>query len=250
MINKMDSLHRLEELFAKFPGIGPRQAKRFVYHLLNKSPSYIREFTQLIEEVKKSSNECEKCHRYFMGSKTSLATHVCNICADTTRDSSMLMIVARDSDFETVEKSGAYKGLYFILGGTVPILDKEPDKRIRLKQLLEEVSEKVAAGKTSPKLKEVILSLNATPDGEHTASIVKESIQKITKSQPNLKISILGRGLSTGAELEYVDGETIKNALANRHWLSTKNPLFGDFCDYLRLSIFTLKNGWRWPFFL
>lgn len=221
----MDSLHKLEELFAKFPGIGPRQAKRFVYHLLNKSPSYIREFTQLIEEVKKSSSECEKCHRYFMGSKTSSATHICNICADGSRDSSTLMIVARDSDFETVEKSGAYKGLYFILGGTVPILDKEPDKRIRLKQLLEEVSEKVGAGnvsensqgKASSKLKEVILSLNATPDGEHTATIVKESIQKITKNLPDLKISILGRGLSTGAELEYVDGETIKNALANRH---------------------------------
>jgi recombination protein RecR len=120
------------------------------------------------------------------------------------------MVVARDSDFETVEKSGAYKGLYFILGGTVPVLDKEPDKRIRLKQLLEEVSEK------GLELKEIILSLNATPDGEHTATIVKEALQKITKNSA-LTISVLGRGLSTGAELEYVDGETIKNALQNRH---------------------------------
>lgn len=121
------------------------------------------------------------------------------------------MIVARDSDFETVEKSGAYKGLYFILGGTVPILDKEPEKRIRLEKLLEHVTQK-----KSP-LREVILSLNATPDGEHTATIVREAIQKVTKNQSNLKITILGRGLSTGAELEYVDGETIKNALQNRH---------------------------------
>ncbi len=119
------------------------------------------------------------------------------------------MVVARDSDFETVEKSGAYKGLYFILGGTVPVLDKEPDKRIRLRQLLEEV-----AGKKSS-LKEVILSLNATPEGEHTATIVREALQKVTKNW-SLSISVLGRGLSTGAELEYVDGETIKNALQNR----------------------------------
>ena len=81
------------------------------------------------------------------------------------------MVVARDSDFETVEKSGAYRGFYFILGGTVPILDKEPEKRIRLKGLLERIGEK-----QSP-IREVILSLNATPDGEHTAELVKESIQ-------------------------------------------------------------------------
>ncbi len=204
----MDSLHRLEELFAKFPGIGPRQAKRFVYHLLNKSPSYIREFTQLIEEVRTSSHECEQCHRFF-SSETKKPSGTCSICSDSSRDVSLLMIVARDSDFETVEKSGAYKGLYFVLGGTVPILDKEPDKRIRLKQLLEEVSRKSSA------VKEIILSLNATPDGEHTATIVKEALHKVTKNR-SVSISILGRGLSTGAELEYVDSETIKNALRNR----------------------------------
>jgi recombination protein RecR len=122
------------------------------------------------------------------------------------------MVVARDSDFESIEKSSAYKGLYFILGGTVPILDKEPDKRIRLKQLLERVQ------KSSPK--EIILSLNTTPDGEHTADIVKDAISKVSKNltlSSDTKITILGRGLSTGAELEYADSDTIKNALQNRH---------------------------------
>lgn len=204
----MDSLHRLEELFTKFPGIGPRQAKRFVYHLLSKSPSYIREFTQLIEEVRTTSHECEQCHRFF-SSETKKSASVCSICSDQSRDNSLLMVVARDSDFETVEKSGAYKGLYFILGGTVPILDKEPEKRIRLKLLLESVTSR------GQQLKEIILSLNATPDGEHTATITKEALQKVTKNW-SLSISVLGRGLSTGAELEYVDGDTIKNALRNR----------------------------------
>ena len=116
------------------------------------------------------------------------------------------MVVARDSDFESIEKSAAYKGLYFILGGTVPILDKEPDKRIRLKQLLERVQ------KSAPK--EIILSLNTTPDGEHTADIVKDAL----KAPLYLgKVTILGRGLSTGAELEYADSDTIKNALKNRN---------------------------------
>ncbi|MDQ2932840.1 MAG: toprim domain-containing protein [bacterium] len=205
----MDSLRKLEEHFAKFPGIGPRQAKRFVYYLLNKSPSYIRELTQLIEDVRKSTSECDQCHRFYIKNQNPAGKNVCSICADPNRDSSTLMIIARDSDFETVEKSGAYKGMYFILGGAVPVLDKEPDKRIRLEKLLIHVTR-------VSNLKEVILSLNATPDGEHTAQIVKEALEKVLAGKL-VKISILGRGLSTGAELEYVDGETIKNALKNRY---------------------------------
>jgi len=218
----MDSLHRLEELFAHFPGIGPRQARRFVYYLINKPSSSIGEFIKLIEEVKKLANECAKCHRLFIQNSkfpTSLAqselrrasqipNSLCSICSDPSRDQSILMVIARDSDFETIEKSGTYRGLYFILGGTIPILDNEPEKRVRLKALLEYVSELSA---DDSRLKEIILSLNTTPDGEHTAEIVKEAILNILNVKP-IKISVLGRGLSTGAELEYADGETIRNA--------------------------------------
>jgi recombination protein RecR len=202
----MDSLRRLEEIFVHFPGIGPRQARRFVYYLMNKPPTFIKEFIQLIEEVKKSSSECDRCHRIFIGNHTKKA--LCNICSDENRDQSVLTVVSRDFDFESIEKSGAYKGLYFILGGTVPILDKDPEKRIRLKALLSKIE-------SDHNFKEIILSLNTTPDGEHTANIIKEIILKITKDK-GIKISTLGRGLSTGAELEYADGETIKNALNNR----------------------------------
>ncbi len=208
----MDSIHRLEEIFSHFPGIGPRQAKRFVYYLLNKSQSSIKEFTDLVNEVKKATSECASCHRIFMHKNTGDKT--CSICTDVNRDQFILMIVARDSDFESIERSGAYKGLYFILGGTVPILDKEPEKRIRLKSLLERISNNMSTA-TSP-FKEIILSLNTTPDGEHTASIVHDAISRVTTTS-SPKISILGRGLSTGAELEYVDADTIKSALQNRH---------------------------------
>lgn len=202
----MDSLHRLEEIFGHFPGIGPRQAKRFVYYLLNKSPSAIKELTDLIEEVKRGTAECAMCHRFFL-ERQKKDGPICNICSDPNRDRTTLMIVARDSDFETVERSAAYRGLYFILGGSVPILDKDPDKRIRLRALLERL------GNDSAKLKEIILSMNTTPDGEHTADIVRDAIARLHPT----KVSILGRGLSTGAELEYADGETIKSALENRH---------------------------------
>ena len=226
-MNSDDSQRRLEEIFGKFPGIGPRQARRFVYHLLNKSPSAIKELIDLIADVKKSTSECEKCHRFFTHGHSKAS--VCPTCADSARDQATLMVVARDSDFESVERSGAYRGLYFILGGTVPILDKEPEKRIRLKSLLERVS---GTGAASPfkGFSEIILSLNTTPDGEHTEKIVKEAVERLMASSAGnsdgrstgtdalypSKVTVLGRGLSTGAELEYADSETIKNAFDNR----------------------------------
>lgn len=201
----MDKKRRLEELFAYFPGIGPRQAKRFVYHIQSRSTASIQELVKLIQEVRSSTSECSMCHRFFVGQSDN--KELCNICGDTSRDSSLLMVVARDSDLESVEKSAAYKGLYFVLGGTIPILDKEPEKRVRLGALVKRLSN------PSSVVKEVIISLNTTPDGEHTRDIV---VEEISHSHPNTKISALGRGLSTGAELEYVDADTIRNALSNR----------------------------------
>lgn len=212
----MDSLHRLEEIFTHFPGIGPRQARRFVYYLLSKPSSSITEFIKLIEEVRKATSECPECHRLFVNPNKSA---LCNTCTDSNRDKSILMIVARDSDFESIEKSAVYKGLYFILGGTVPILDKEPEKKIRLRTLLERIEKNCSASSKNP-FKEIILSLNTTPDGEHTADIVRDAVLKVTRkvdTSSTLKITVLGRGLSTGAELEYADSETIRNALQNRH---------------------------------
>lgn len=199
----MDSLRRLEEIFGRFPGIGPRQARRFIYHILSRPDSSIREFTDLVHEVKKTAAECGMCHRFFIGKNVAA---VCPICSDGSRDNSFLMIVARDSDFESIEKSGAYNGLYFILGGTVPVLDKEPEKRIRLETLLARLAEK-----DSP-VKEIVLSLSTTPDGENTAEVAGRAIRKASDA----RITVMGRGLSTGAELEYADGDTIRNAFLNR----------------------------------
>lgn len=211
----MDSLNRLEEIFAHFPGIGPRQAKRFVYHLQTRSPAAIKEFIDLVQDVRRSTIECARCSRFFLNKNNAARAGdgtICDICGDAGRDAGLLLITARDSDFETIEKSRAYRGYYFILGGTVPILDKEPERRIRLKRLLEQTALRAQSGQ----LREIILSLNATPDGEHTADVVRNALTVLLKDQP-IKITVLGRGLSKGAELEYVDGDTIKSALENRH---------------------------------
>ncbi len=198
----MNSLDKLTELFSKFPGIGPRQARRFVYFLLYKSDSYTDELTRAIQNVRREITQCESCHRYF--AKGASISSLCSICSDEMRDPSLLMLVPRDVDLEAVEKSGSYKGYYFVLGGVVPILEKEPEKRIRLREL-ETRMEK------SGEVKEVILAMNANQDGEHTAEFIKEKFAHLP-----LSFSILGRGLSTGAELEYADPETLRNALLHR----------------------------------
>jgi|SRR3989344_4032401 len=200
----MNSIDKLSEIFARFPGIGPRQAKRFVYFLLSRNGDYPSELVRAIQSLKKEIIQCGECMRFF--SKDGQVSKLCSICADKTRDNSMLMIVPRDIDLEAVERSGSYNGYYFILGGVVPILEKEPEKRIRIKELESRI-------KKDKNIKEIILAMNANLDGENTAEFIK---QKLIQGETLYTISTLGRGLSTGAELEYADPETLKNAFLHR----------------------------------
>ena len=99
----MDSQNKLAEYFAEFPGIGPRQAKRFVYHLLTRNSAHLEEISRLILEIKKNVRVCTSCFRFFPGTGT-----LCPTCSRPDRDTEQLMIVARDIDFESIEKSKTY----------------------------------------------------------------------------------------------------------------------------------------------
>jgi recombination protein RecR len=202
----MNSIDKLAEIFGKFPGIGPRQAKRFVYYLLSRNASYSGDLIKAVQNLKSEILQCSSCMRFFPCPSEALAKGElkCQTCSDASRDGSMLMIVPRDADFEAVEKSGSYRGYYFVLGGVVPILEKEPERIIRLKEL-------DARLEKDTNIKEVILAMNANNDGENTADFIRERYQGSA-----LVFSTLGRGLSTGAELEYADPETLKNAFLHR----------------------------------
>jgi recombination protein RecR len=204
----MDSTDKLIELFKQFPGIGPRQAKRFVYFLLTRPNSYSTELSKLIGEIKSHVVCCDECFRFFARNGNPATT--CPICRDKKRDKKTLMIVSHDVDFENVERTGSFGGYYFVLGGTVPILEKEPPKRIRQKELLEVVQKKIKNG-----LSEIIMALNYNPEGENTLTYLSQILRPLCEKH-SVKISTLGRGLSTGTELEYSDSDTIKNALKNR----------------------------------
>lgn len=198
----MNSIDKLSEMFGKFPGIGPRQAKRFVYYLLSRSGSTVDELVKAIGELKREIHQCTECMRYFANG--SHDKKLCSICVDNTRDSSILMVVPRDIDFEAVEKSGSFRGYYFVLGGSLPILEKEPERRIRINELKKKLEK-------SKDIKEVVLAMNANSEGENTADYIREELKDFP-----ITSSMLGRGLSTGAELEYADPETLKNAFLHR----------------------------------
>ena len=203
----MNSIDKLTEIFSRFPGIGPRQAKRFVYALLSRM-NVTDELIRGLEELKSGVAQCQRCYRFFAIGNSSQTHHqnLCSICSDTSRDQSLLMIVPRDTDLDAVEKSRSFRGLYFVLGGSLPILEKEPHKRIRINELR-------ARMKSEGNIfKEIILAMNANSEGENTADFLKEELKPLTQAQ----FSELGRGLSTGAELEYADPETLKNALLHR----------------------------------
>ena len=195
-----DRVEDLTRAFERFPGIGPRQARRFVYHLLSLPPSDRTRIADLVSKLADSVRQCPECMRYANGSAAT-----CNYCADASRDDSMLLIVEKDQDLLALERAGTYKGRYFVLGGVLTLSGKGV---IREKVLLRLVTTRVKNG-----LREVILALSATSEGENTVDHLRKLL---IPYRDHIKLTELGRGLATGSELEYSDAETLSGALLNR----------------------------------
>lgn len=202
-----NQIEKLAEYFKEFPGIGERQAKRFVYFLLHKNQNYTNELGQAILDVKNSISQCKSCYLFFQGKKDGL----CETCLNPRTDQTSLLIIEKDADLENIKKSKKYNGMYFILGGLVPIVTKETPNFVRIKELKKIIEER----SKNNNLKEIIIALSINPQGEHTDMYLREILSPLEKKY-HFNIVSLGRGLSTGTELEYSDSETIKNALNNR----------------------------------
>jgi recombination protein RecR len=204
----MNSIEKLTEIFSHFPGIGPRQAKRFVYYLLSRNNGAIEEIVRNLTSLENEIKSCNDCKMFFQAKNNSSV--LCSICSNPQRESEYLMIVSRDTDVESIEKSSTFKGKYFVLGGTIPILEKTPERRVRLDDLKKIINNKAS------ELKEIILAMNWNPEGENTAEYIEQFIKTLS-GKDMIKISHLGKGLSMGTEIEYADPDTIKNALSNRY---------------------------------
>lgn len=203
----MNPIDKLAQYFKEFPGIGERQAKRFVYFLLHKNPSYVKELGDSIISIKDLIHQCPSCFLFFQGDRDEL----CSVCRDIKTDKTSLLIIEKDADYENIKKSKNYSGMYFILGGLAPIITKETPSFLRLNELLSTIETRAK----NNNLKEVIIALSLNPQGEHTDMYLREKMTQL-QDKYDFKVVSLGRGLSTGTELEYSDSDTIKNALLNR----------------------------------
>ena len=201
----MSELDELTEFFKNFPGIGDRQARRFSYYFSKLGKATRERFIDKLSSVSDMVSECKMCRRVHMKS----GAEVCDICSDSTRETSLLLVLEKDSDFENINTTRKYDGLYFILGGTIPISHKIPTY-IKLGDLEKRIKEGIESGD----LKEVILAFSLNRDGENTREYVEDFISQ--KFGDAIKISKLGRGLSSGSEIEYSDGDTLEYALKGR----------------------------------
>lgn len=207
----MNPADRLTELFMRFPGIGPKQAKRFVYFLLREHSHYKEQLIKALEELKFTGKQCEKCFRFYGDKHFDQKNTLCDICSSESRDHSIVMIVEKELDLDAIEKTGSYNGLYFILGGLVPPLTEKPTELIRIREL----TSYIHSGIIAESLTEVIFALPVTDYGDTTTEYVEKTVKQIVGIE-KVKLTHLARGLSSGLELEYVDKNTFKSALDHR----------------------------------
>lgn len=196
-----ENIRRLADELATLPSIGPRQALRLAFYIAEEKNLKVGPLVGALSDLK-LIRQCANCNFYCLAGEQQL----CPICADKTRDHSQLCIVEKETDLMSVENSRKYRGTYFVLGG--PINDarakgRAQKSRERLLVLIDRI-------KGNP-LKEIIIATNPTAEGDLTAITLKKELSPYAK-----KISRLGRGIPTGADIEFADDETLGAALENR----------------------------------
>ena len=196
------SIEKSIQLFSQFPTVGPRTAARFVFYLLKLPKSDVKKIIESIAELKNKVKLCSFCFKPFEGEN-----NLCEICSDSRRDKTLLCVVEKETDLETIEKTKKYHGRYFILGGTVSKLRKEDIEKLRIKELLEMAE--------LPEIQEIIIATNPTIEGEATTLYLERVLKPFDAAQGK-KTTRLGRGLPVGGEIEYADEETLGSALDNR----------------------------------
>lgn len=210
------SIQNLIDEFSKLPSVGPRQAARFVFYLLDQPKEEIEKFAKKLFVLKKIKH-CAFCNRCIEpASAHAAARHdLCEICGDKNRDRTTICIVEKDTDIEAIVKTKRYNGLYYVIG-----TEDEEIQLKRLKSLIERINKahlrQGSGGQGKKDLKEIIIATDATLEGETIALYAARQLEELKKIYPELKITRLGRGLSTGSELEYMDEDTLTNALLGR----------------------------------
>ena len=190
------SLDALIQALRRLPGVGVKSAQRMAFHLLQHDRPGAQLLAQALQQASTQVHHCERCHTF-----TEQA--VCASCLDPARDATRLCVVETPADQAAMERTAAFKGLYFVLMGRLSPLDGVGPRDIGVHNLLERASDGV--------VQEVILATGFTAEGEATAHVVGEALRA-----RGLRVTRLSRGVPVGSELEYVDLGTIAHALADR----------------------------------
>lgn len=180
----------------KLPGIGRKTALRLALHLLRQDEAEAEALGESIINMRKNIRYCRVCHNIS-------ETDTCDICADRTRDNSVICVVENIKDLLTVESTNEHKGLYHVLGGVISPLDGVSPSDLEIQSLID----RVAAGG----IKEVILALSPTMEGDTTNFYISRKLATY-----DVEISILARGVSIGNDLEYTDEVTLARSIVNR----------------------------------
>ena len=191
-----ESIQKLINQFNKLPGIGQKTSERFVFYLLKQPKEELRNMADSILRLKDQVDYCQQC--YQIASQTP-----CPICQDSSRDRSVICVVAENPDLIAIEKAGEYKGLYHILGGTINHIEGAGPEQLTIKPLLTRIK--------NNGVKEVIIATNPDIEGESTAMYLFKLLKPL-----NIKVTRIGRGLPMGANLEYADEATLQNAMLSR----------------------------------
>ncbi len=192
------------KLLQKLPGVGPRQAARFVLALLEKDESELKDLGQAIANLKRDIRFCKECFNVSENGS-------CHVCSDPKRDNAKILVVEKVTDLDSIEKTGLYKGLYHVLGGSINPLDGITPETLRFKELDKRIDQ-LADGREL----ELIIATNPNTAGETTALYIKDLFGSASWRKKNITITRLGRGLSSGSNLEYADETTLRNALEYR----------------------------------
>ena len=195
----MDKPVALEELIQALrclPGVGPKSAQRMAYHLLQHDRAGAQQIARALESAVASVRHCERCHTFT-------EAPVCSTCLDPTRERRQLCVVETPADQAAIERTGSYRGLYFVLMGRLSPLDGIGVRDIGLPGLMERARD--------GEVREVIVATNFTAEGEATAHVIAQSLKP-----HGITVTRLARGVPIGSELEYVDLGTIAHALSQR----------------------------------
>ena len=204
-------IQRVIDLLMKFPGVGPRQAARFAFFMMKEGNGFAEDLAAGLREMKANIATCVQCYR-TMEKIPEQEIMRCLLCRDTRRNEATITVVEKESDLQNLERTGAYLGLYHVLGGIISPLDSESPKRLHIRDLYN----RVATLLNQQKSVELILGTNPTTEGDMTAIYIERTFAPVKEKSPQFTLSRLGRGLSLGAELEYADEVTLKNAFLNR----------------------------------